>query len=137
MFYVHAGVLIDPDAAAPYIFIETKGLVVDTHRNFLKKTEHTDRWEEEGTNIPSSPNDPGTPDLYSIPQFQQQGGNILRVFVDLFNVSASSQTYSLRVEIRQADYEPDMLFNETGKLGTKSGERTKSFGVFVPLRIMT
>lgn len=137
MFYVHPGVLIDPFVMAPTIFIETKGLVVDNHRCFLKATEHTDRWEVDGTNIPSSPEDPGTPDIYVIPQYTQQGGNILRIFVDLFNVTPANQEYTLRVEIHQDDYEPDVLFDESGELGTQRGEKTESYGVFVPLSLMT
>jgi len=137
MFYVHPGVWLDPSVAPPQIFIETKGLAVDKHRILLPAHNGTQRWEVDGTNIPTSPEDPGTPDIYVIPEFTQQDGNILEIFVDLFNVTDNEQTFALRVEIHQADYEPDVLFNEKGTLGNTNGERTKAYGVFVPLRLMT
>ena len=137
MFYVHDGVFLDPGVSPPQVFIETKGLVVDKHRILLPAHNGTQRWEMDGTNIPSSSTDSGTPDIYVIPEFTQQRGNVLQIFVDVFNVRSTNQSFSLRVEIHQADYEPDVLFNERGELGTEKGERTDSFGVFVPLRIMT
>ena len=55
----------------------------------------------------------------------------------MFNVRPNQERFGLRVEIHQADYEPDVLFDEMGELGSERGERTDSFGVFVPLRLMT
>ena len=137
MFYVHEGVWLDPDVSPPQVFIETAGLVVEKHRILLPASADTDRWEIDGTNIPTSSDDPGTPDIYEIPQFTRQGGNLLEIFVDLFNVTNASQRFTLNVEIRQADYEEDILFDVTDTLGSSRGERTDAFGVFVPLRIMT
>ena len=136
MFYVHDGVLLDPDLVPPQVFVETKGLVVDKHRILLPSYGGTQRWEVDGTNIPHSGDDAGTPDIYVIPEFTQQGGNILQFFIDLYNVRTSKQKFQIRVEIHQADYEPDVLFDESGELGPKKGERTESYGVFVPLRLM-
>lgn len=137
MFYVHDGVLLDPGASPPLVFIETTGLVVETHRLLLPARNGTVRWEEDGTNIPTDSDDAGTPDMHVIPDFVRQGGNILQVFVDVFNVRPNQERFGLRVEIHQADYEPDVLFDEVGELGSERGERTDSFGVFVPLRLMT
>lgn len=137
MFYVHPGVLIDPDISAPQVFIKTNGLIVEKHNILLPAQTDTSRWQVDGTNIPSSRNDPGTPDIYEIPQFTRQGGNLLEVFIDLFNVSQNDQNFRLRVLIRQGDYEDDVLFDEAGTLGSKKGERTEAFGVFVPLKLMT
>jgi len=137
MFYVHDGVLLDPSVAPPQVFIETTGLAVDKHRLLLPARGSVQRWEADGTNIPESNTDPGTPDIYVIPDFTQQGGNILQIFVDLFNVRETNQRFGLKVEIHQADYQADVLFDEEGELGTEKGARTDVFGVFVPLKIMT
>jgi hypothetical protein len=136
MIYVHDGVFLDPSVAPPQIFIQTNGLVVEKHRILLPARNGTERWEADGTNIPLNSDDPGTPDIYLIPEFTRQAGNLLEIFIDLFNVHEVDRKFSLRVEIHQADYEPDVLFDEHGKLGAVAGERTCTFGVFVPLRLM-
>lgn len=67
MFKVSDDVYLDPDATAPQIFIEAKGLVVEKHRILLPSHNGTQRWEVDGTNIPASGDDSGTPDIYEIP----------------------------------------------------------------------
>ena len=57
--------------------------------------------------------------------------------MDLWNVSTKEQDFHLIVEIHQADYEPDVLYNEIGKISAKDGHRHEGFGVFVPLELMS
>ena len=130
---MHDGVLIDPNTKPPEVYIETKGLIVDTHRVWIVTRDGTKSWDREGTNIPSSSSDIGTPDIYMIPDFNKQDGNILKVFVDLYNKLSTKQKFKLKVEIHQADYEPDILFNEDSEL---EGKSFNTFHVFVPLRVM-
>jgi len=137
MFYVHDGVLLDPGAPEPQIYIETKGLVTERHTVFLPGRNAEPDWERRGRNLPVDENDPGTPDIYVIPRFAEQGGNVLEIFVDIWNVSQAEQDFSLLVEIRQADYEPDVLFDEEGTIPAEENNRHLGFGVFVPLELMT
>jgi hypothetical protein len=137
MFKVNEKVYLDSDLAAPQVYIETRGLIVEKHSILLPEHKGASRWDVTGTNVPLDDGDSGTPDIYEIPEFTRQGGNILEIFVDLFNVTEDDQDFALKVEIHQGGYEPDILFDVSGTLGTTKGERTDTFGVFVPLRLMS
>ena len=137
MFYVHPGVLFDPDPPPPEIFIQTNGLVVEHHRIFLPKGLVTDDWLQRGGNRPALAGDPGTPDIYPVPYFDQHGGKTLEIFVDIWNVSKRARKFRLQVLIRQADYVDDVLYDESGTIPADDGDRHRGFGVFVPIEMMT
>lgn len=126
-------VLIDPGLPPPRVFIRTGGLVVEHHEILLPAHNGAPRWEQRGTNVPEDDNDSGTPDIYTIPNHSSQDGNLLEVFVDLFNVTESEKRFHLEVQIWQGDYEPDILIDERDVIPAKE---TQSFGVFTFLESM-
>lgn len=136
MIHVNEPVLLDPDASPPHVFIETKGLVIDIHQLLLRARNNATRWEADGSNIPIDDDDEGTPDRYPIIDFIQHNNNILEMVIDLFNQTNEVQEFSLRVEIHQADYEPDEIINVEGELGAEENDKTQLFRAFVPLRLM-
>ncbi len=137
MLYIHDGVLLDPASPDPQVYIETRGLVTERHEILLPGRNSEPDWLRRGRNLPESPDDPGTPDRYVIPRFTEQDGNVLEIFVDLWNVSKKEQDFHLIVEIHQADYEPDVLYNVKGKISARDSDRHEGFGVFVPLVLMS
>ena len=109
---------------------------MERHRVLLPAWHGELEWIKRGRNLPVAPGDPGTPDIYAIPRFAEQGGNILEIEVDLWNVSQADQAFTLNVEVHQGDYVPDVLFDEQGTLAAQDNNRHLGFGVFVPLGIM-